>query len=111
MAASSEHTNSKTKQFRWPTDIVDILFTLHKYKSIIEFKSIDFDGDRPKQYAWVREEMVKSYHDEGNTATEMFGPVGISDPVKPAIEMYKEAREKYTKVIQKENESIKKAMG
>ena len=38
--------------------------------------------------------MTKINPDKGNTATEMFGLVGISDPVKPVTEMSKEEREK-----------------
>ena len=38
--------------------------------------------------------MTKSNPDKGNTATEMFGLVVISDPIKPVTEMSKEEREK-----------------
>ena len=52
--------------------------------------------------------MAKSYHDEGNTAMKIFGP--ISDPVTPVTEMSEE-REKYTKAITKDSESIKTGYG
>ena len=51
--SSKKEDKSKKKQFRWNADMVDTQITcLHNYKSQMEYKNVDFDGDRPMQYTW-----------------------------------------------------------
>ena len=53
--------------------MVDYLITcLGNYRTLMEFNGKDFDGDRPAQYAVLREEMAKMF------GVEMFGPVSPS---------------------------------
>ena len=54
-ASKNEESNtkekSKKKPFRWNTDMVTNLITcLESFKTKIECKNVDFDGDRPAQY-------------------------------------------------------------
>ncbi|CAB4002587.1 Hypothetical predicted protein [Paramuricea clavata] len=100
----------KPKQFRWETGMVENLIKcLQAYKSEMEYKNVDFDGDRPAQYTWVRQEMAKLYplwlYDED---TSIFGPVFLSPPNIPFSTMCKEEKEEYTKQNQAENELTKK---
>ena len=39
------------------------MHTLHKFKSTMEFKNLDFDGDRIVQYNWLQEEMACIFDD------------------------------------------------
>ena len=48
MAASIENVNSKSKQLPWTSDMVNMLINaLNIYK--MEFRNIDFDGERPRR--------------------------------------------------------------
>lgn len=52
----------KANQFRWDDGMVESLIKcLQAYKSEMEYKNVDFDGDRPAQYTWVRQEMATLY--------------------------------------------------
>jgi hypothetical protein len=93
--------NQKRSNFRWDTGIVENLIKcLQAYKSEMEYKNIDFDGDRPAQYTWVRQEMAKFFDED----TLIFGPVFLSPPNIPFLTMSKEEKEECTK----QNELTKK---
>jgi hypothetical protein len=68
----------KPKQFRWETGMVENLIKCLKLIRVneMEYKNVDFDGDRPAQYTWVRQEMAKLYDED----TSIFGPVFLSPP-------------------------------
>eukprot|EP00112_Aurelia_sp_Birch-Aquarium-sp1_P019756 Seg495.11 transcript_id=Seg495.11/GoldUCD/mRNA.D3Y31 product="hypothetical protein" protein_id=Seg495.11/GoldUCD/D3Y31 len=103
---------SKKKQFRWNTDMVDTLITcLHNYKSQMEYKNVDFDGDRPMQYTWLREEMAKHFQEEERLGQEMFGPLCVSSSDMPIAEMGKEEKAQHMKVVKRDNENIRKGYG
>ena len=52
---SSTQEKSKKKPFRWNTDMVTNLITcLESFKTKMEYKNVDFDGDRPVQYPYER---------------------------------------------------------
>ena len=95
----------KSKQFRWESDMIENLVTfLQQYKTQMEYKNIDFDGDRPAQYSWLREEMSKLYHEN----TSLFGPVSLTPAKDLLSNMSKEEIKAYTKQHKAENELIKK---
>ena len=63
----------RKKAFRWtPTMIDHLISCLGNYRTAMEFKGKDFDGDRPAQYAALRKEMTKMF------GAEMFGPESSS---------------------------------
>ena len=96
---------SKAKQFHWDDGIVERLIKcLEAYKSEMEYKNVDFDGDQPAQYTWVRQEMATLYDEDSS----IFGPVFISPPIVPFSTMSKEEKEEYAKQNKAENELIKK---
>ena len=52
----------RKKAFRWtPTMIDHLISCLGNYRTAMEFKGKDFDGDRPAQYAALRKEMTKMF--------------------------------------------------
>ncbi len=103
---------TKKKQFCWNADMVEKLITcLHNYKSQMECKNINFDDHRSMQYTWVREEMTKHFQDEENLGQEMFGPIYVSVSDIQMVEMTKEEKAQHMKVVKRDNENIKKAMG
>ncbi len=98
--SARKEDKSKKKQFRWNADMVDVLITcLHNYKSQMEYKNVDFDGDRPMQYTRVREEMARHFRGEESLGQEMFGPVCVSISDIPIAEMTKEERAQHMKVV------------
>ena len=102
---SKSRGKSKAKQFRWDDGMVESLIKcLQAYKSEMEYKNVDFDGDRPAQYTWVRQEMATLYDEDSS----IFGPVFISPPIIPFSTMSKEEKEEYTKQNKAENELVKK---
>ena len=51
----------KRKNFRWSNEMVENLINyLSSYKSM-EYRSLDFDADKPAQYKHLRKEMAKIY--------------------------------------------------
>ena len=111
-SSSKKEDKSKKKQFRWNADMVGTLITcLHNYKSQMEYKNVDFDGDRPMQYTWLREEMAKHFQEEEIRGKEMFGPLCVSISNMPMAEMTKEEKAQHMKVVESDNENIKKGYG
>ncbi len=108
-SSKKKEDKSKKEQFRWNSDMVETLITcLHNYKSQMEYKNLDFDGDRPKQYSWIREKMARHFQDEENLCQEMFGPVCVSVSNIPIAEMTKEEKAQHMKVVKGNNENIKR---
>ena len=102
---SKSRGKSKAKQFRWDDGMVKgLLKCVQAYKSEMEYKNLDFYGDRPAQYSWIRQEMATLYDDDSS----IFGPVFISPPAIPFSTMSKEEKEEYTKQNKAENKLIKK---
>ncbi len=60
---------------------------LSAYKSSMEYKSLDFDADKPAQYKHLRKEMVKLYEDE-----VLFGPVHEVLPIENIDELSNEEK-------------------
>lgn len=103
--SSKARGKPRAKQFRWESGMVENLIKcLQAYKSEMEYKNVDFDGDRPAQYTWVRQEMAKLYDEDPS----LFGPVFLSPPNAPYLAMSKEEKEEYSKQNQAENELTKK---
>ena len=72
---------SKKKPFRWNTDMVTNLITcLESFKTEMEYRNVDFDGDRPVQYTALREDMAKLY---SGVDVALFGPVTVTQPRVP----------------------------
>ena len=44
--------------------VENLIDFLSAYKSSMEYKSLDFDADKPAQYKHLRQEMAKLYADE-----------------------------------------------
>ena len=80
MAAPAQKQKKQTKQyFRWsPGMIENLINCLSSYKSLMEYKSLDFDADKPAQYKHLRREMAKLYADEDES---LFGPVSQKMPL------------------------------
>ncbi len=60
----------KSKQFRWDSGIIENLIKcLQSYKTQMEYKNLDFDGNRHAQYSSLRDEMSK--------IVSLFGPISL----------------------------------
>ena len=58
MANDDEHVQES--KFKWSDKLVnDLLNALSNFKSTMEFKSKDFNADKPRQYEEVRKEIVR----------------------------------------------------
>ena len=72
MANDDEHVQES--KFKWSDKLVnDLLNTLSNFKSTVEFKSKDFNADKPRQYEEVRKEIVRIDSDN----EKCFGPVDL----------------------------------
>ena len=61
-------------KFKWSDKLVnDLLNALSNFKSTMEFKSKDFNADKPRQYEEVRKEIVRIDSDN----EKYFGPVDL----------------------------------
>ena len=110
--SSKKEDKSKKKQFRWKADMIDTLIAcLQTYKSQMEYKNVDFDGDRPLQYTWLREEMAKHFQEGETLGQELFGPLCVSISDIPMAEMSKEEKAQHMKVVKRDNEKIRKGYG
>ena len=58
--------------------IENLIDCLSSYKSIMEYRSLDFDVDKPAQYKHLRKEMAKLYADEDES---LLGPVSQDLPL------------------------------
>ena len=57
--------------FRFSPELSELLLKyLHEYKIIMEGKTIDFNSDKPSQYAFVR----KRFSEDDEGMIEVFGP-------------------------------------
>ena len=63
----------------------------------MEYKNVDFDGDRPVQYTALREDtcMAKLY---SRVDVALFGPVTVTQPRVPIRNMDKEEKAAYLKI-------------
>ena len=94
----------KKKQFRWTDEMIESLIKfLHKFKSTMEFKNLDFDGDRIAQYSWLREEMARISDDD-----DLFGPVVPYCPNVCIAEMREKEKLEHKTRSLADKESIKK---
>ena len=66
MAVPAQKQKKQTKQyFCWSPEMIENLMNcLSSYKGLMEYKSLDFDADKPAQYKHLRREMAKLYTDE-----------------------------------------------
>ena len=70
MAYDHEHV----EESKWSDKLVnDLLNALSNFKSTMEFKSKDFNADKPRQYEEVRKEIVRIDSDN----EKYFGPVDL----------------------------------
>ena len=67
------------------------------------YRNVDFDGDRPSQYSWLRDEMSKIYDED----TSIFGPISLT-PASPLSTMTKKEKEAFMKQNKAESKLIKK---
>ena len=97
---------AKKKYFRWNTDMVENLINqLSSYKSAMEYRSLDFDADKPAQYKYLRIEMAKIYAEQDE---ELFGPISLTLPSENIEELSGEEREQLKKQEAHEKELINK---
>ena len=97
---------AKKKYFHWNTDMVENLINqLSSYKSSMEYRSLDFDADKPAQYKYLKTEMAKLYAEQDE---ELFGPVSLTLPSENIDEMNDEEREQLKKQEAHERELINK---
>ena len=52
--------------------VENLINQLSSYKSCMEYRSLDFNADKPAQYKYLRTEMAKLYAEQDE---ELFGPV------------------------------------
>ena len=71
----------------------------------MEYKNVDFDGNRPVQYTALRKDMAKLYN---GADVALFGPVTVTQPRVPLRDMDKEEKAAYLKITKEENELIKR---
>ena len=58
MAESAESTSKCTQKFKWTIGTVDdLLGALKNCKSTLEYRNLDFNADKVKQYEAVRQTM------------------------------------------------------
>ena len=73
--------------------VTNLITCLESVKTKMEYKNVDFDGDRPVQY--TREDMAKLY---SGVDVALFGPVTVTQPRVPIREMDKEEKAAYLKI-------------
>ena len=61
----------------------------------MEYKNVDFDGDRSVQYTALREDMAKLY---SGVNVALFRPVTVTQPRVPIRDMDKEEKAAYLKI-------------
>ena len=72
-AESSCSKKDAKKYFRWDLNLVqNLVECLLEYKSKMEYKSLDFDADKPMQYNEIRLRMAMLFEEED---VSLFGPV------------------------------------
>ena len=97
----------KRKQFRWTNEMIETLIKfLHKFKSTMEFKNLDFDGDRIVQSNWLREEMARTFDDD-----DLFGPVVPYSANVCIAEMSEKEKFEHKRRVMADKERIKKGYG
>ncbi len=95
---------NRKKQFRWTDEMIENLITsLHKFKSIMEYKNLDFDGDKTVQYTWLREELARVHDND-----ELFGPVAPYSPSILVADMNEKQKLEYKARVAKDKEATKK---
>ena len=70
--------------------VENLINQLSSYKSSMEYRSLDFDADKPAQYKYLRTEMAKLFAEQDE---ELFGPVSLTLPSKNIDEINDEERE------------------
>eukprot|EP00794_Sanderia_malayensis_P014422 gene14422-biopygen11518 len=98
---------TKKKQFRWSTEMVECLIAaISSYKSKMEYRNLDFDGDRPAQYTQLRLLMAEKYAEKG---VELFGPVAAHSISDNDIQKLNEKEKKvYYHKVKEDADLIKK---
>ena len=70
--SNNKKSQVKPKNFRWkPPMIEHLIDCLLEYKSLMSYKGLDFDGDKPMQYRELRLKLADIYRND----TSVFGPV------------------------------------
>ena len=72
---SAKKTRGKRERKAISEMAENFISCLQSFKSQMEYENVDFDGDRPAQYSWLRQEMSKLYEVEN---TSLFGPVYVT---------------------------------
>ena len=79
----------RPKNFRWNSTMVAYLIdSLYNYKAEMEYKHLDFNGDKPAQYTAVRQKMGVKY-------PHFFGP---ENPVEILTSMTPEQKSEAKKI-------------
>ena len=69
--AAIDHS-MKVKQFKWRPDMIEnLLKCLNSFKSMMQFKNLEFDADKTAQYSSIRESMAALYPND----ISLFGPI------------------------------------
>ena len=79
MAAASASTKEKRFQWNKGDKIENLIRCLGNYKAQMEYKNVDFNTDKVKQYEAVREAMARIYEEEPT----FFGPPVITPMPAP----------------------------
>ena len=102
MASCSKQASSR---FRWTAElIVDLIESLQAYKAVCEYKGIDFNGDKVKQYEEVRRSLTKKHENDPS----LFGLVAPSDRPAEFDEFDEKEKEETNKRSLKERGIIKR---
>ena len=64
---------AEKRSLRWADEMMDDLIkSLQSFKAIMNYRGLDFDGDKTLLYSYVRKDMATIYEPEDVT---LFGPV------------------------------------
>ena len=102
MAAAKFKSNIEKKQvFRWTDEMIENLIdSISEYKSLMSYKGLDFDGDKPAMYKYLRENMAKRYNNDDERW--LFGLVDYTPlPSEEMNDEYKSQHKKEAEMISK----------
>ena len=62
MAAKTTRDSTTNAKFKWTNGMIDDLpCSLGQFKSDMEYRNVDFNADKTKQYEAVRDAMARKY--------------------------------------------------
>ena len=98
---SSCRLNKTTKKWKWTDEMLKgLLKYIQEFKSLKEFKGVDFEADLIVFYEEIWKVMADNFDD--------FGPSKISESPKPVQEMSEKELKEFNDQVKIEKSAIKK---